>query len=114
MLTDGGSPTPFGNVAVLRRPLADAEWPEAARRMHAFYAEQDGGPFMTFSGWPTPDVRGLGFGAVGHPPLMLRPVGPIDSAGAERLHVAAGHRRGDRGNVRARAHHRLPGARARP
>ena len=47
--------------------------------MHAFYAEQAGGPFMTFSGWPTPDVRGLGFGAVGHPPLMLRPVGPIDT-----------------------------------
>ena len=43
MLTDGGSPTPFGNVAVLRRPLADAEWPEAARRMHAFYAEQRAG-----------------------------------------------------------------------
>ena len=33
---------------------------------------------MTFSGWPTPDVRGLGFGAVGHPPLMLRPLGPIE------------------------------------
>jgi hypothetical protein len=79
MLTDGGSPTPFGNVAVLRRPLADGEWPEAARRMHAFYAEQDGGRFMTFSGWPTPDVRRLGFGAIGHPPLMLRPAGPVDT-----------------------------------
>jgi GNAT superfamily N-acetyltransferase len=79
MLTDGGSPTPFGNVAVLRRPLADGEWPEAARRMHAFYAEQNGGPFMTFSGWPTPDVRRLGFGAIGHPPLMLRPAGPVDT-----------------------------------
>jgi ribosomal protein S18 acetylase RimI-like enzyme len=71
-LTDGGSPTPFGNVAVLRRPLSDAEWPEAAHRMHAFYGEQAGGPFMTFSGWPTPDVRTLGFGAIGHPPLMVR------------------------------------------
>jgi hypothetical protein len=73
MLTDGGSPTPFGNVAVLRRPLRDDEWPTAARRMHEFYAEQSGGPFMTFCGWPTVDARTFGFGAIGHPPLMLRP-----------------------------------------
>jgi hypothetical protein len=76
-MTDGGSPTPFGNVTVVRRPLGDGEWTEAARRMHDFYAEQPGGPFMTFCGWPTPDVRGLGFGAIGHPPLMLRAPGPV-------------------------------------
>jgi GNAT superfamily N-acetyltransferase len=80
MLSDCASPTPFGNVAVLQRPLAEREWPAAAARMHAFYAEAGGGPFMTFSGWPTPDVRDLGFGAIGHPPLMLRPPSPIEDA----------------------------------
>jgi hypothetical protein len=77
MLSDGGSPSLFGNVAVLRRPLAGDEWPEAARRMHEFYAGQPGGSFLVFSGWPTPDVRALGFGAIGHPPLMLRPAAPL-------------------------------------
>jgi hypothetical protein len=81
-LTDGGSAALFGNVALLRRPLLESEWPAAARTMHQFYAQQDGGPFLTFSGWPTPDVRALGFGRVGHPPLMFRPPGPIDHARA--------------------------------
>jgi GNAT superfamily N-acetyltransferase len=78
MLADGGSPTPFGNVAVLRRPILEHEWPVAASRMHDFYAHQPGGPFMTFCGWPTPDLRELGFGAIGHPPLMFRPVEPVE------------------------------------
>jgi hypothetical protein len=86
-LTDGGSPTPFGNVAVVRRPLRDDEWPAAARRMHHFYAEQTGGPFMTFCGWPTPDVRGLGFGAIGHPPLMVRPPAAVVAAAPEGFEV---------------------------
>jgi hypothetical protein len=76
MLSDGGSASVFGNVAVLRRPLADTEWPAAARRMHQFYADQPGGSFLVFSGWPTPDIHALGFGAIGHPPLMLRPPAP--------------------------------------
>jgi hypothetical protein len=87
LLTDGGSPTPFGNVAVLRRPLAQNEWPEAARRMHAFYGDQSGGPFMTFSGWPTPKVHDLGFGAIGHPPLMLRMPGPITTPAPQGFEV---------------------------
>jgi hypothetical protein len=76
MMSDGGSPTLFGNVVVLRRPLLEHEWPLAARTMHEFFAASEGGAFMTFCAWPTPDVRELGFGAVGHPPLMLRPPGP--------------------------------------
>src|SRR6187200_2342174 len=76
-MADGSSPTLFGNVVVLRRPLLEHEWPPAARRMHEFFAGRPGGGFMTFSGWPTPDVRDLGFGTIGHPPLMLRPPGPI-------------------------------------
>jgi hypothetical protein len=79
-MTDGGSPSLFANPAVLRRPLLEHEWPEAGQRMHAFYAAADGGPFITYSGWPTPDLRSFGFGAIGHPPLMLRPPAPIATA----------------------------------
>jgi hypothetical protein len=76
MMADGASPSLFGNVVVLRRPLLEHEWPGAARTMHEYFAEREGGAFLTFCAWPTPDVRNLGFGAVGHPPLMLRPTGP--------------------------------------
>lgn len=77
MMTDGGSPTPFGNIVVPRRPLLSDKWPAAAGTMHAFYAEQSGGPFLVMSAWPTPDLRALGFGRIGHPPLMVRAAGPI-------------------------------------
>ena len=79
MLSDGGSPSSFGNIAALRRPLSDSEWPEPADRMHVFYAEQPGGEFMTFSGWSTPDLRAHDFGAIGHPPLMFRAPAPLES-----------------------------------
>lgn len=80
-LTDGGSPSPFGNVAVLRRPLRDGEWTGAIRVMHHFYAQHPGGPYVVFSAWPTPDLRPLGFGLIGHPPLMYRPAAPISDDG---------------------------------
>jgi hypothetical protein len=80
VLTDSGSPTPFGNVAVLRRPLHDSEWAGAARVMQHFYAHHDGGPFMLFSAWPTADLHTYGYGLVGHPPMMFRPPAPHDVA----------------------------------
>jgi hypothetical protein len=76
-MTDGGSPTPFGNAVVLRRPLRDGEWIRATDRMHAFFSRRDGGPFMVFSAWPTPDLGARGFALVGHPPLMWRAPGPV-------------------------------------
>jgi GNAT superfamily N-acetyltransferase len=87
LLTDSASPALFGNAAVARRPLADHEWPEAARRMHAFYAEVEGGPFLLFSPWTTPDLTGAGFGPIGHPPLMVRMPAPLEDAGAAGLEV---------------------------
>ena len=89
MLSDGGSPSSFGNVAVTRRPLSDAEWVEASARMHAFYAEQPGGDFMTFSGWSTPDLRAHDFGAIGHPPLMFRAPAPLESPAPDGFTVVA-------------------------
>jgi hypothetical protein len=86
-MTDGGSPTPLGNIVMVRRPLLADEWPAAARRMHDFFAQSPGGPFLTFCPWPTPDVRRLGFGAVGHPPLMLRGPGPLDLPDVDGIEI---------------------------
>ena len=69
-MSDSGSPSLFGNVVVVRRPIPDAEWPELATRVHEFYAGAPGGPFIVFSAWPTPDLTGRGFGRIGHPPLQ--------------------------------------------
>jgi ribosomal protein S18 acetylase RimI-like enzyme len=77
MLADSGTGSLFGNAVVLRRPVDPAEWPALADRLHAFYAGRPGGAFLVFSAWPTPDLRDLDFGRVGHPPLMLRAPGPV-------------------------------------
>src|SRR3954470_7349705 len=47
-MNDGGSPSLFGNVVVLRRPIADAAWPELVGRIHDVYAGRPGGPFIVF------------------------------------------------------------------
>lgn len=80
MMADGGSASVFGNPVVLRRPLRADEWPAAAATMHAFFASRAGGDFLVFSAWPTPDLRDLGFGLVGHPPVMERMPGPSGGA----------------------------------
>lgn len=78
-LMDGGSPSLFVNMAVVRRPLRDQEWGATVERMHAFYAKRGGGPYLVFSAWPTPDLTSFDFGRVGHPPLMYRPAAPLAS-----------------------------------
>jgi hypothetical protein len=87
VMADSGSPMPFGNAAFLRRPLDASEWPRAVARMHEFFAKQPGGPFMLFSGWPTPDLRPFQFGLVGHPPLMLRAAGSDTREVPENLEI---------------------------
>ena len=87
MLSDGGSASLFGNVAVVRRPIESSAWSDVATRMHAFYGSRAGGSFMVFSAWPTPDLRDAGFGRIGHPPLMFRPAGPIDDTDVDGLEI---------------------------
>jgi hypothetical protein len=77
-LLDNGSPSPYVNPAVPRRPLGDREWREAATVMHEFFAQASGGPFIVFSAWPTPDLRSFGFDLIGHPPMMARPASPVE------------------------------------
>lgn len=88
LLTDGGSPAMFGNLAVVRRPLRDDEWRGAVARMDGFYRERPGGPFLLFSPWPAPDLKPAGFGRIGHPPLMVRmPAPPPDDAAVDGFEI---------------------------
>jgi ribosomal protein S18 acetylase RimI-like enzyme len=86
-LSDGSSPSLFGNVAVLRAPVGETAWPSVAERMQQFFAGRDGGPFITFSAWPTPDLAPFGFGRIGHPPLMFRPPGPLADEPVDGLEI---------------------------
>lgn len=72
-LADLGSPTPFLNGAVLRRPVLEADDP-LLDQVDAFFAGS-AGPAVVFSATPTPDLRARGWQRVGHPPLMVRPAG---------------------------------------
>lgn len=74
-LRDLGVATPFGNVAALTRPVADADTESVTDRLRAFYGEHPGGPYLVLSPWRTTDWSAVGFQPVGHPPLMFRPVG---------------------------------------
>jgi hypothetical protein len=80
-MSDGSSPLPFINRAVLEQPIVDAE--QTVRQLRAFYGGGDG-PFLLDSAWPTPDLRAHGFTLMGHPPLMFRaPNMPLPSAPPE-------------------------------
>ena len=70
-MSDSRSASPFGNVAVLGRPLTADGTRSAAAAMHEFYGASTGGPFIVFSAWPMlgADIDGLTL--VGHPPLMV-------------------------------------------
>src|SRR5690348_1364394 len=74
---DAEAPSPFLNSATLARPLAADRAGELVARLRAFYASGHGGPWMLWSAWPAPDLRAHGLHLIGHPPLMVRPAGPI-------------------------------------
>jgi hypothetical protein len=74
-LADAASPNPFLNTATLRRPLRAAEAAELTDRLEAFFAARRGGPWLLWSGWPTPELGQLGYVLWGHPPIMVRPPG---------------------------------------
>jgi hypothetical protein len=82
-----GAPFPFVNMVVARRPIADAAWPDRLARIRdAFPA---GAPFVITAPFPTPDLTGAGFSRLGHPPFMVRPVGPApDPVSIDGLEIA--------------------------
>jgi len=75
-LADAVSPNPFLNAATLTRPLRDEEAADLTARLDAFFAQRPtGGPWLLWSGWPSPDLAPLGYVLWGHPPVMVRPPG---------------------------------------
>jgi hypothetical protein len=80
VVTDAGSPCPFGNIAHLGRPLADAEAGELVGALRSFYGGAEGGPHLLFSAYPTPDLADHGLVLGGHPPMMIRPAAPAPAA----------------------------------
>jgi hypothetical protein len=75
VMTDSGSPCPFGNIAHLARPLSSREAVQLTDELHGFYGAAVGGPFLLFSAHPTPDLGESSLVLGGHPPMMLRPAG---------------------------------------
>ncbi len=76
-LRDLGIGSPFGNAALLTRPLTDELAAGFVGELRGFYGDREGGPFLVFSPWRTPDLGAHGLARVGHPPLMFRPAGGV-------------------------------------
>jgi GNAT superfamily N-acetyltransferase len=74
-IADLGSPFGYDNAVVLLRP------PDPDRLATLLADAADVFPphswWVLLSLWPTPDLRPLGLTLGGHPPLMLRPPGPL-------------------------------------
>jgi ribosomal protein S18 acetylase RimI-like enzyme len=75
VLADAGTPSAYTNAAVLRAPVGEGAAAAVVSRITSFFDAAPGGPWLLFSPLPTPDLKPHGLGAVGHPPLMLRPPG---------------------------------------
>lgn len=74
-MADAGSFSPFGNQAHLTRPIAEHEAAALCDKLSRFFGARDGGAYLLFSPFPTPDLSPHGFGLGGHPPFMVRPAG---------------------------------------
>ena len=85
-LRDGGIPTPFGNAALLTRPVPDGKVDGLVAGLREFFAGTAGGPYMLFSPWPLADLPSHGFARVGHP-LSERP----QHALARLVHARGSH-----------------------
>ena len=72
---DATTPFPFQNCVVPLRPFGTDELDDVVGEAEAFFRARAGGPFLLWGGFPVPDLAGRGWAAMGHPPLMLRPVG---------------------------------------
>ena len=72
---DAGSACPFVNSAVVLKLPTSADLAQLTHELDEFYAAGDGGPWLLWSGRPTPDLTALGYANWGQPPLMVRPAG---------------------------------------
>lgn len=88
-LTDLGSESPFGNVALVTRPVLNTG--AVIDRLRDFYEGARGGPYLVISPWPTTNWSLDGFARVGHPPLMMRLPGegaePVEGTPVEGMRI---------------------------
>lgn len=78
--------TPWGNDAVLLRPIGHDEAGALVERLHRLVSW----PSLLWSAWPTPDMRPYGLEMFGHPPWMLHAPGrepPPDPEGVRIVEV---------------------------
>jgi hypothetical protein len=76
-IVDLGRPAGLFNSATLLQPLRGELLDETLQTIeHAFDAGGQGSA-MLWSPWPTPDLRSRGWELEGHPPLLVRPPGPV-------------------------------------
>lgn len=69
---DSQSPNPFPNSATLTEPLTDLTASAVAAELQRFYDGGEGGPWLLWSAWETPDLANHGLQFAGQPPLMVR------------------------------------------
>ena len=84
---DTHQPFPFVNVAVLLRPVVDVNDPVLDEISSFFAPDDDQTPFLLWSATPLPDLRSRNWFLMGHPPLMIRPVGPADVPAPDGLEL---------------------------
>ena len=84
---DLGLADPIVNSTTLIQPMTNATTRDLTDRLDGFYREADGGPWMLWSVWPTPDLAPLGYSPAGHPPLMARPAGTPPAPRPEGLQI---------------------------
>jgi hypothetical protein len=93
LLADYGRPASlFNSVVLLAPPPRPAGFDDLLREIEARTARGSGAVYL-WSLWPTPDLRERGWELDGHPPLLVRPPGPVPDPPAGpapvRVHSAA-------------------------
>ncbi len=74
-LADSGTPVPYLNQAILRRPVLD-RGDDVLDVVDGFFAGVDR-PLTLLSMWPTPNLSTVRWHLVGHPALVVRGPGPV-------------------------------------
>lgn len=78
-LTDFRRPAGYGNTVTLLQPLPPGESERVDAVLTSIESAVAGGSGMVclFSAWPTPDLSSRGWRLGGHPPMHVRPPGPL-------------------------------------
>lgn len=72
-VADSASPNPFMNAVTLTQPLLDGAAASVTHRLEAYFGQRpEGGPWLLWSSWPTPNLAEHGYLLWGHPPIMIR------------------------------------------